>query len=312
MQIKNKYLSMIYSICGVPVLLIIFFTIFGGSRFFSLNNFFNIIQQSVAPSLVVWGICFVMIMNSYDMSPGVTIILASMISTIMAIKYGYVGLIFGGVMTGMIIGTLNGFCFLLFKVPSVILTIGLVMIYEILSCMISNGRGIYLPDTFGRLSYVPYNLILWIIGGTIAYFLYNRTIIGLHIQTLGSSEKIAKNGGVDLNKTKFMGFLICAVFGGLGGVMYQSYGHFVQPQIGLTSLVLLFPALTGFFYALAISKKVNIIIAVAVGQITLNLLMNGLIIIKLPTTIQQIVMGGLLIFVVAIGPRGSNAGDIIK
>ncbi|HHT11205.1 MAG: hypothetical protein PHU16_03930 [Atribacterota bacterium] len=303
--------NFIISIIGLPALLVVFFTIFGGNRFFSFINFFNIIQQSVAPSFVVWGICFVMIMGSYDMTPGVTIILSSMISTLLAIKLGYIGLLLGGILTGLIIGAINGFSFLLFKVPSVILTIGLVMIYEILSSVLSKGRGLYLPDGLGLLSHAPYNLIIWIIGGVIAYFLYNRTTIGLHIQTLGSSEKIAKNAGVNIGKTKLIGFLICAIFGGIGGVFYQSYGRFVQPQIGLTSLLLVFPALTGFFYALAISKRVNIIIAVVVGQLTINLLMNGLIIIKLPTTIQQMVMGALLICVVAFGPRGSSKNTLI-
>ena len=123
-------------------------------------------------------------------------------------------------------------------------------------------------------------------------------------------QKNRQNAGVNIGKTKLIGFNLCDFLEELG-VFYQSYGRFVQPQIGLTSLLLVFPALTGFFYALAISKRVNIIIAVVVGQLTINLLMNGLIIIKLPTTIQQMVMGALLICVVAFGPRGSSKNTLI-
>jgi ribose transport system permease protein len=300
----------IFSISVSPLAVIVLFSILAHEKFLSANNLFIVFQQSIAPCFSVWGICFVMIMGSYDMTPGVTIIVASMIGTVLSVQYGYIGLIVGGIVAGVLIGVLNGIVFTRLRIPSVISTVGLVMVYEVVASMVSKGKGLYLPDQYGELSHFPYNTIFFVIGFFIAYVLYSNTRIGLHIQAMGHSEKIAKDIGINIPKTKFLAYVICAIFGGLGGILYQSYGRFVQPQLGLTSLVLIFPPLCGFFFALALSKWINLILAVVVGQFTINLLLNGLIIVGFPTPMQQIVLGIVLISVVAIG--SINKEGIVK
>jgi len=293
-----------------PIAVIVLFSILAHEKFLSARNLFVVFQQSIAPCFSVWGICFVMIMGSYDMTPGVTIILTSMIGTVLSMKFGYVGLIVGGVLAGIVIGVINGFVFTRLRIPSVISTVGLVMVYEVVASLVSKGKGLYLPDQYGELSHFPYNTIFFVVGFFIAYILYSNTKIGLHIQATGHSEKISKDIGINIPRTKFIAFILCAVFGSLGGVLYQSYGRFVQPQIGLTSLVLIFPPLCGFFFALALSKWVNLIVAVVVGELTINLLLNGLIIVGFTTPMQQIALGVVLISVVAIG--SINKEGIVK
>lgn len=303
---KRNIFNKVINIILVPLLLLIIFFIVGGTNFLSVRNLMVIVQQSVAPSFIVWGLCFAMTMGIFDLTPGVIIILGSMIATILAIKIGYTGLIIGGLGVGTIIGIFNGTIFLKLRIPSMIVTVGMVMIYEVLASLYSKGQGIYLPDGLQRLAQLPYNVILWIGVFIIVFILYNRTSIGIHMKAISGSERTAGNAGINTKKTKFFGFLFCGLLAGLAGILYQSYGRYVEPQVGMNSLAIVFPSLTGFFYALSISRWVNLIIAVLIGQVTIALLMNGLIIVGFPSTVQQIALGILLITTVAASVKGQK------
>lgn len=53
---------------------------------------------------------------------------------------------------------------------------------------------------------------MYIIGFVLAYFLFNRTNIGLNIRAVGSNEKVAASMGIDKKETIFIGALIGGIF----------------------------------------------------------------------------------------------------
>lgn len=290
----------------VPLSLLVVFTVVSGTRFLSISNLLLISQQTIAPSIIVWGLCFAMSMSILDLSPGAVIVLGGMVGTVLGIQFGYPGLLLGAVGVGLLIGIVNGSAFLLLRIPSIIVTVGLVMVYEVVASLFSGGQGVFLPSHLIALAVFPWNLVIWASAFAIAYFLYNYTVFGAHIQAVGESERIANSVGLSVDFSKFIGFVIAATFAGLGAVLYQSYGRFVEPQSSLSSLALIFVPLAGFFYALSISRWVNLIVAVVIGELTIMMLLNGLIIAGVDSTWQQVALGIVLIMVTAIAARNSE------
>jgi len=306
-MVKHTIVRKIVVAFWLPVALFILFSLVCGKRFLSLTNLLVILQQSIAPTIIVWAMCFTMTMSIFDLTLGVVIILAGILGTVAGTGLGYPGLLLGGIATGAVIGSVNGIAFLGLRIPSIIVTVGMVMIAEVLAVVYTNAGGVYLPAGLERMARIPYNLVVIAVCAVIVYYLFTKTALGLRMRAIGSSERIASHVGVNVRKTKFLGFVICGAFAGLAGVLYQSYGRYVEPLMGMASLALIFTPLTGFFYALSVSGAINIIVAVVIGQITITLLMNGLIIVGFPSAVQQIVVGVMLIIVIAFNARKSDA-----
>lgn len=287
----------------VPLALLLAFTIASGTRFLSVSNLLSIAQQTIAPSIVVWGLCFALTMSILDLSPGVVIVLGGMVGTTLGIRFGYAGFIIGAIGVGLLVGLINGTVYLRLRIPSIIVTVGMVLVYEVLASFFSGGQGIFLPENLIAFATFPLNVVVWLVALVSSYILFNKSVIGGHVRAVGESERIAASVGLNVGRTKLVGFVLAATYAGLGAILYQSYGRYVEPQVSLASLALIFPPLAGFFYALSISRWVNLIIAVIIGEFTIMMLLNGLIIAGVPSTWQQFALGVVLIAVTAISSR---------
>ncbi len=73
---------------------------------------------------------------------------------------GYFGLIAGCILTGAIVGLLNGFFYVKLHIPSMIVTTGLALIYESIASYIAGGQSATLPSNLRKLGAMPGDLIL--------------------------------------------------------------------------------------------------------------------------------------------------------
>jgi ribose transport system permease protein len=154
------------------------------------------------------GFYFVMVMGMFDFSIGANIMLSSIVGTVVASRFGlgYFGLIAGCILTGAIVGLLNGFLYVKLHIPSMIVTTGLALIYEAIASYIAGGQSATLPSDLRAFGSMPGNLILAVIAFLAAYLLLNYTRIGTYTYAIGSDEFVAKNMGINVNKYKVLAF----------------------------------------------------------------------------------------------------------
>ena len=101
-------------------------------NFGSPSNLLSYFQASLIATVGAVGFYFVMDMGLFDFSIGANIILSAIIGCQLATNFdlGYAGLVLGSIATGGLVGLCNGLFYVKLRIPSMIVTAGLALIYD--------------------------------------------------------------------------------------------------------------------------------------------------------------------------------------
>lgn len=229
-------------ILGVLVLIVAYFAIAGGGRFFSAQNFSLISQNISVLAILGVGMTFIIITSGIDLSIGSVLVFASVISAKVIGAMGGSGgsAIVVGVLTGLVSGGawgwLNGFLVAKAKVPPFIVTLGTLSAALGLAQVLTQGLNIGLDESaltdFGIYTKVvgipalPFvALIVVILGG----ILLHRTKFGRYTYAIGSNAEAAKRVGVKVDRHLIQVYSFAGVLAGVGAVLYLA-------QFGTTTI----------------------------------------------------------------------------
>jgi ribose transport system permease protein len=303
-------------IAGIVVVSVIF-NVLAGGKFLDPSNIGVIISHTIWPIFVAWGLCFLFACGYTDLSLGAVLVLGSFATTIFGNWFGYPGVILGGLIIGMLVTFVNFTVFAFTKIPSWIAGISLAMIYEAVAIFLKVNKTtsnlIYTDMSdqlrvFGRL---PWSVILVVVGFVLAYFIYNRTTVGLNIRALGGNAGVSKALGINVMKTLLMVGMICGVFIGIASFVQQSYAGRTTVATGLTSINKIFEPLAIVMLAQILQKRLNIIIAVPICAVVIFAVFNLLTILGVPSgTLQEAFLGAFLIAFGIFGQRGVK--EVVK
>ncbi len=299
---KKNVLQMGAVLLIIIIICLVFNARFDG-RFLSLDNINILISHAIIPTFTAWGMCFVFACDYTDMSIGSVIILAANAAGILGSTFlGYPGVIVGGILTGMVLMTLNFLIFVYTKIPSWIAGIGMAMVYEAIaffysSQQLSKGSTIaQLSSEMRKLGKPPYIYIIFVIGLILAFVIYNRTEIGLNIRALGNGTKLAQSMGIKTAKTIVCVGIICGFFVGCSAFLNESYSARINAKTGLTSLSMIFQPMAAYMLAQVLHTKINIIIGVPLCSLFVYGIFNMLTFIGVPSgTLQEAVLGAIVI-----------------
>ena len=289
------------------------FKVLTPGNFGSPKNLLSYFEASLLAAVGAVGFYFVMVMGMFDFSIGANIMLSAIVGCVFATKFGmgYFGLIFGAILTGAIVGLLNGAFYVKLRIPSMIVTTGLALIYESAANYIAGGVEQTLPSNLRAFGQMPGNLILAVLAFGAAYLLLNYTKIGTYTYAIGSNEFVAKNMGINVNKYKVLAFVISGAFLGVMAVLTISYGSSMVAVTGMASMSRNFVPTMGCFFGMAFRKYGIPLPAIIIGEFVINIIFFGFIALGAPTAIQDVITGLALLLVVTLTTRITK-GEIVK
>lgn len=272
-------------------------------KFLSGNNINILISHAILPTFTAWGMCFVFACDYTDMSIGSIIILAANAAGILgSTALGYPGVILGGIVTGMVLMTLNFLIFVYTKIPSWIAGIGMAMVYEAIaffysSRQLAKGSTIaQLESEMRKLAKPPYIYIIFVIGLILAYTIYNRTEIGMNIRALGNGIRLSESMGIKTARTIVCVGIICGFFVGCSAFLNESYSARINAKTGLTSLSMIFQPMAAYMLAQVLHTRINIIIGIPLCSLFVYGIFNMLTFLGVPSgTLQEAVLGVIVI-----------------
>ena len=289
------------------------FKILTPGNFGSPKNLLSYFEASLLAAVGAVGFYFVMVMGMFDFSIGANIMLSAIVGCVFATRFGlgYFGLIVGAVLTGAFVGLLNGVFYVKLRIPSMIVTTGLALIYESAANYIAGGVEQTLPSNLRAFGQMPGNLILAVLAFAAAYLLLNYTRIGTYTYAIGSNEFVAKNMGINVNKYKVLAFVISGAFLGVMAVLTISYGSSMVAVTGMASMSRNFVPTMGCFFGMAFRKYGIPLPAIIIGEFVINIIFFGFIALGAPTAIQDVITGLALLLVVTLTTRITK-GEIVK
>ena len=281
---------------GLVIVSWVIFKILTPHNFGSFSNMLNYFQASLIATVGAVGFYFVMVMGMFDFSIGANIMLSAIVGCVLATKFnlGYFGLIVGGILTGTIVGLLNGIFYVKLRIPSMIVTTGLALIYESLANYMAGGVEQTLPAHLRAFGRMPWDIILALVACVVAYIFLNYTKIGTYTYAIGSDEFVAKNMGINVNKYKVLAFILSGAFLGVMAILTISYG---------SSMVAVF--------GLAFKKYGMPLQAIIIGEFVINIIFFGFIALGAPTAIQDVITGFALLIIVTLTTKVTK-GEIVK
>ncbi|MBQ6502770.1 MAG: ABC transporter permease [Flexilinea sp.] len=306
--------SRYYGFVLLLAMLLFFYAVFKiltPNNFGSPANLYSYLQSSIIYAVGGCGLYFIVVMGLFDFAVGSNIVLSSIVGVILAKKFGYAGFILGCLGCGTLIGLLIGFLYNKLNVPSMIVTVGLMLIFESVAVFAAGGEKQTLPENLRFFSGAPGNIIIALLAFALMYFILNYTKIGTYCNAIGSNEFTAKNMGIDVKKYKLIGFMLLHFFVGIMAILSVSYGTTMTALTGMSTMSRNFQPLMGTFFGIAFRKYGQPITAIVVGEFIISIIFNGFVALGAPTTIQNVVTGGALLVIVALTARGGK-GSVVK
>ena len=287
------------------------FKILTPSNFGTPRMLTSYLQTAIIYAVGGCGLYFICVMGLWDFSIGANIVLSSVLACQFAQKFGYAGLILVPLISGTIMGLCNGLVYIRFHIPSMIVTVGLSLIYESLSVILAGGVEQQLGENLRAFGTYPANLILAACAFIFAALIIHSTKIGTYTYAIGSNELVAKNMGVDVNKYKVVAFVLCGFLVGVMSILTISYGTSMTSASSMESMSRNFPPLMGTFFGLAFRKYGKPITAIVVGEFIISLLFNGFLAMGADATINNVVTGSVLLLIVALTTKPVK-GIVVK
>ncbi|ODU07501.1 MAG: hypothetical protein ABS81_01435 [Pseudonocardia sp. SCN 72-86] len=166
-------------------------------------------------------------------------------------------------------------------------------------CVVAVGLGLLAWAAGGFLG-IPLTLIWAVVVGVVLWFVMSRTTFGRNAYLIGSNREAAEFAGINVKKHIFGGFLIMGVLYGVGGVLLTARLAAATPSAG-TNLELdaIAAAVIG---GTALTGGVGTIPGAMIGALLLATIDNGMSLMNVSSSAQQIVKG-----LVLLGALGVNA-----
>jgi ribose transport system permease protein len=294
---------------GFVVLFAAFAATLGDEGFTSSNNLLNIIRQTATISVMAVAVTFVIGAAEIDLSVGAVAGLASVICAMALDSYGLVPGILAGVLLGATVGAINGSLVVGFGIPSFLVTLGMLGIAHGTAQWITDSAPQpILNDSFnnvfgtGDLGPIP-SLVIWTaVAVAIGHLLLRRTAYGRGVLATGGNEEAARFSGVPTRRIKFTVMMASSTVAALAGMLYAGRLQSGRFQWGegdeLSVIAAVILGGTSLFGGRAS------VIGALLGSLMIGLINNGLTLMGLEFSQQQIVRGAIIIVAVALARRG--------
>ena len=313
-QLEKLKSSRYYGFIVLAVMLLFFYGVFKiltPGNFGSLANLSSYLQSSIIYAVGGCGLYFIVVMGLFDFAVGSNVVLSSIVGVMLSKHFGYVGFIVGCLGCGALIGLVIGILYNQLNVPSMIVTVGVMLVLESVAVFVAGGDKQTLDPELRFFSSAPGNFILALLAFALVYFILNYTKIGTYCAAIGSNEFTAKNMGIDVKKYKLIGFVLLHFFVGVMAILSVSYGTTMTALTGMSTMSRNFQPLMGTFFGVAFRKYGVPITAIVVGEFIIAIIFNGFVALGAPTTIQNVVTGAALLIIVTLTARGGK-NSVVK
>ena len=209
----------------------------------------------------------------------------------------------GGLLTGLLVGGVNGFVINKLKLPPLIATLGMLTSVRGVAYLATNGKPIFgFPKGFeligqGYIGFVPIPVVVMIVMFIIGHIILNKLTIGRYIYGLGGNEEATRLSGINVKRIKYFVFGFSGFCSSIAGIVLLSRTNSGTPKAGTSYEMDIITAVV--LGGISINGGDGKLTGVIAGVLIMGILANGMIIIGLSDYVQRVIQGLVLIAAVA-------------
>ena len=213
-------------------------------NFYQPQNVLNLVTNNWTVVMLGIGVTFLLITGHFDLSVGGVVALSGVLAVYLTqeaagstnplangLGLPYVAAIGLALLAAAGIGLLNALLVVKLRVPSIIVTLGTMMVARGIAQVITQGaqRNTNLPDVFGVLggtsvwgTSIKMSVVITLALLLVAWWVERKTAIGRNIYLIGANVEAARLSGVSVDRHLTGLFVASSVAAGFAGILLAS------------------------------------------------------------------------------------------
>ena len=314
----RSYLIRIPSAIWVILVMMTIFTQ-ASSRYLTIENIINIIQQNSILLILALGATLVLLSEGIDLSAGAVLTLSGVTcarimqrlmdsgsSNVTAMVAG----VSVGLLTGALMGAITGSLVSLGKLPPFIASLGMMGVGGSLSLVLADSTAIYIHNPvysfFGEtldktvqlpaMQYLSMPTFIAIVVFVIAWVVLYHTPFGRYIVSIGGNEQGTRLSGVNVTFWKWMVYLVAGIFSAISGITLAARLEAADSIVGIGwEFDAIAAAILG---GTSFAKGKGGIAGTVLGVLLIGVARNGLNVSGVPSLWQPALMGSIVILAI--------------
>lgn len=259
----------------------------------------TLIRNTGITALTAYAMSFNLKEGRFDLSLGAQRLAGTIIGGLVAIKLGLSGLWFllFALIFGFIFGFLTGLAFIGFRVPPMVLGVGMALIWEVVPYIASEGKGLNLfgVQGMGILTESWFQIAVVVVMAVVVLILMNYTRLGYETKAVQGSQFIAKNSGINIFRHAVECYTLAGALICIAGVLDVAFSTQMAAGLGNTSNGVVTANMFAMILGSYIGEKSDSSIGIIVAALTLNIFKYGLSMMQLSEANTSVV--NMVIFI---------------
>jgi len=227
----------------ITILLVVIFATTSEGRWANFYNIGSILQVTATLGLMALGVSLVIGTGEIDISVGSTFGMGALVYLWLADHADPALGLVAALAVGLAIGFANGWLVTKTKTPSLIITLGTLMIFRGIAIALTGGFSFSVPyanrghpvyqavgggELFGLNVAVLWLLVILVVLSILLF----ATPLGNRLLAVGGSAASAHSRGVRVDRVKLFAFLLCGSLAALGGALEAGKLGFADGSMG--------------------------------------------------------------------------------
>jgi ribose transport system permease protein len=303
---------------GVLLLLIGFFSL-RTQHFFQTATAISIANQIPDLTLIAVGMTLVLVVGGIDLSVGSVLAVSAALMGVLMVDFGW-PLGFGmvaAILLGGFCGWLNGTISVLGRIPSFIVTLGMLEIARGLTKTLTSSQTKYIGSSIATVGeplpglHLSPACLIALVAVLAGEFLLTRTVFGRYCVAIGTNAEAVRMSGIRSSPYTISVFTLCGALSGFAGVAQVSRLSAVDPNaaIGIELSAIAACVIGGT----SLMGGRGSVISTFFGVLIIAVLQTGLAQLGVSDANKQIVTGSVIILAVLLDAMRSRwASGMVK
>ncbi|HWU64426.1 MAG TPA: ABC transporter permease [Ensifer sp.] len=302
-----------FALVAAWLFLIILFGILMPDSFLSWRNFSTMFGSQAVLVVLTLGIIIPLTSGDFDLSGASILTMSSMVIGVFNAQMGWpiLPVLIMSLAVGALIGAINAFFVLYFRIHSLIVTLGVgtfvngVILWMSGSQTIS-GVSMELVSwvIMGRLWGIPLAFYYALILAAVIWYAFEFTIPGRKLLFVGRGREVSRLNGIPVERVRATSFILSGLISAFAGILYSGMTGSADPLSGLNLLLPAFAA--AFLGATTIAPGRFNAFGAVISVYFLVTGITGLTMMGAHAYVQNLFYGGALVIAVSLSQLVRN------
>lgn len=275
--------------------------------FLTWSNFSIILGSQAVIVIIALGLVVPLTSGDYDLSIASNLTLAGTVLALLNARWGVpiAWSILAALAAGALVGFVNGFFVIYFRINSLIVTLGVGTFIHGITLWLGNqqtisgvSEGLVNAVIVTRLFGVPLGFYYALALCAAIWYVLSYTALGRRMLFVGRGREVARLSGIRVNRIRWGCLVASGMIGGMAGVIYVGTTAAADPSSGLTFLLPAFAA--AFLGATSVNPGRFNPWGAMIAVYFLVTGITGLSILGVSTFVQDLFYGGALVIAVTL------------